>query len=644
MDTEMSILLAASQSNCTSLPDKLDDINHHEKDAERTITTAAHSRPSNCIPSIVINMNPSSLPVSRKCNKRSNSVLVRKSPKDNNHTGKQSSRESSDAILTSGSTKKSKLDFFRLKILHDKLAKSNNKDEADSGLCSTNEEINHEHGLNKHRPGSRSETVDKQQAQSAATLLSSLPRPFRPINKSGSVFDSPKSPKSQPAVSFSPHKHTTIDDEYPQQPPAPLIGKSSSVRSRNIHFEMPSLTEINETDRSNNQTGSKMTLVNAVSSSNLSINQTDNNTGNCAANQAMMANVSKSNASNLFLEYLINNSKSSSESNEKFSNLATLAALMNLGDEMNTRFDMINSTNETALRNFLMELVSPPLAAVSSQFDLSSAESCEPVAGVELQFNLQNQLNSENNLANNSNSVYNKLPVDSSSFNLNGNSTNVNTNSNTNTIGNVNSTNSANSKKQLNEQIMRACMGYLDYINKKHNRERRIQIIRNKISGFVLLTLVFLLIFGLALVMTFCIGKAFSKMLNKKTINTTGTMISTTTAAASSINGYDVESALGSEKMITQHSEQTNRRVKFLKELESRVKCMVKNLSNKYELANELNYKHLVTQLDENFFNATLHEIENLNKSTSTVPPSTSVDAMPENILLFYLNCIDDLC
>lgn len=58
-------------------------------------------------------------------------------------------------------------------------------------------------------------------------------------------------------------------------------------------------------------------------------------------------------------------------------------------------------------------------------------------------------------------------------------------------------------------------MGYLDYINKKHSRERRMQIMRNKVSGFVLLTIVFLLIFGLSLVMTFFLARAFTKMLKK---------------------------------------------------------------------------------------------------------------------------------
>lgn len=77
---------------------------------------------------------------------------------------------------------------------------------------------------------------------------------------------------------------------------------------------------------------------------------------------------------------------------------------------------------------------------------------------------------------------------------------------------NLNNTNN----KQTNDQIMRTCMGYLDYINKKHNKERRIQLIRNKISGFVLLTLVFLMVFGLAMIMFFCLTNALAKILKNQ--------------------------------------------------------------------------------------------------------------------------------
>jgi hypothetical protein len=64
-------------------------------------------------------------------------------------------------------------------------------------------------------------------------------------------------------------------------------------------------------------------------------------------------------------------------------------------------------------------------------------------------------------------------------------------------------------------------MGYLDYINKKHIRERRVQAIRNKISGFVMLTVVFLLILTLALIMAFCLTKALTKIIKKNAYKTT---------------------------------------------------------------------------------------------------------------------------
>lgn len=108
-------------------------------------------------------------------------------------------------------------------------------------------------------------------------------------------------------------------------------------------------------------------------------------------------------------------------------------------------------------------------------------------------------------------------------------------------------------------------MGYLDYINKKHNRERRIQIIRNKVSGFVLLTIVFLLIFGLTLVMTFFLGRAFTKMLKKSARNAAAqnidnSLISTTNSPLYGDNSNEniIQSMLGSEHMITASAKTLN--------------------------------------------------------------------------------------
>lgn len=108
-------------------------------------------------------------------------------------------------------------------------------------------------------------------------------------------------------------------------------------------------------------------------------------------------------------------------------------------------------------------------------------------------------------------------------------------------------------------------MGYLDYINKKHNRERRIQIIRNKVSGFVLLTIVFLLIFGLTLVMTFFLGRAFTKMLKKSARNAASqniddSLISTTNSPLYGDNSNEniIQNMLGSEHMITASAKKLN--------------------------------------------------------------------------------------
>lgn len=84
--------------------------------------------------------------------------------------------------------------------------------------------------------------------------------------------------------------------------------------------------------------------------------------------------------------------------------------------------------------------------------------------------------------------------------------------------------------KQINDQIMRTCMGYLDYVNKKHNKERHIQKVRNKISGFVLLTLVFLMIFSLGLVMSVFLTKAIVTTAIMESMNSTENPSSTPTA------------------------------------------------------------------------------------------------------------------
>jgi Fe2+ transport system protein B len=76
--------------------------------------------------------------------------------------------------------------------------------------------------------------------------------------------------------------------------------------------------------------------------------------------------------------------------------------------------------------------------------------------------------------------------------------------------------NSLNRKQpdiEANEHIMRTCLGYLDYINKKHTRERQIKVIRNKISGVVLLTLVFCMVFGLSIIMSIYLVKSLTGIM-----------------------------------------------------------------------------------------------------------------------------------
>jgi hypothetical protein len=172
-----------------------------------------------------------------------------------------------------------------------------------------------------------------------------------------------------------------------------------------------------------------------------------------------------------------------------------------------------------------------------SQFDLSMTPSVDQCPTDINSLIYQSQLNS-----NNANSSSNNMNSSNVNNTLNGNPLSENLNSinllqvggvagqnaklcydfNSNNFNNSSfnaHTNHMNSKKQINDHIMRTCMGYLDFINKKHNRERRLQTIRNKISGFVLLTMVFMMVFGLALIMTFSLTRELTKIINNKTQN-----------------------------------------------------------------------------------------------------------------------------
>lgn len=180
---------------------------------------------------------------------------------------------------------------------------------------------------------------------------------------------------------------------------------------------------------------------------------------------------------------------------------------------------------------------------------------------------------------------------------------------------------------------MRACMGYLDYINKKHNRERRIQIIRNKISGFVLLTIVFLLIFGLSLVMTFFLGRAFTKVLKKKTIASyeVNELIFSKNNSTSTLSPFSsnlVPSILQSEHMVTAPTKpaytKTNNTVSLsdaqsCELIKQTLRTTLLDLIKRTNLS-RVGMENLARDLTKNFFNSTIVEMLNTNQpSLSTV-------------------------
>lgn len=146
------------------------------------------------------------------------------------------------------------------------------------------------------------------------------------------------------------------------------------------------------------------------------------------------------------LEFLVKNQKNFN-TNCTIANIATAAA---------ANSDQDASSQGKQFFETLMDLIQPSLP-INSQFDLSSTASNDPI-DVE-------------------HKSCQKIQTDLNQIDLNVN---------------------LNQKKQVNDQIMVNCLDYLDYVNKKHNHDRHIQIIRNKISGFILLTSVFLIILSLA--------------------------------------------------------------------------------------------------------------------------------------------------
>lgn len=163
----------------------------------------------------------------------------------------------------------------------------------------------------------------------------------------------------------------------------------------------------NETTKVNNKCESKQNLVNAISTSNISMTQ-----------NSEPSNPPKS--PNFFFEYLLNNSKANNTNNNannakmEISKIAALAAMCDLKENGEASNGNDAASNEMALKNFLMDLVTPPLVP-TSQFDLSSAGSS--MEHLELQFNYQlNENSAQNGYLNN------KQQVDTGSFNVNFNS------------------------------------------------------------------------------------------------------------------------------------------------------------------------------------------------------------------------------
>ncbi|RNA28928.1 hypothetical protein BpHYR1_004675 [Brachionus plicatilis] len=159
------------------------------------------------------------------------------------------------------------------------------------------------------------------------------------------------------------------------------------------------------------------------------------------------------------LEYLVRNQKNFN-TNSTIANIASAAAADS---------DQDPSSKGQNFLETLMDLMQPPLT-ITSQFDLSSTASNDPV---DVDFR----------------------PCQKIQAGLN----------------QMDQGGGTNQKKQVNDQIMMNCLDYLDYINKKHNHDRHIQIIRNKISGFILLTGVFLIVFSLAILVFYSMTHVIAK-------------------------------------------------------------------------------------------------------------------------------------
>lgn len=328
---------------------------------------------------------------------------------------------------------------------------------------------------------------------------------------------------------------------------------------------MPSLIEINETNTSSARGGAANSKSDEITPCSIIINECEDNSQNetkiIQENIASNSNLSVNQTADLMnktniLEYLLNNQKSLN-TKLAIANIAAAAAQSDLDENFN-----FSSSNHTLLQTLLMDLMAPPIA-VSSQFDLSSTASTEPV-DVDISLIYQHQVTNESVTASNLNNTQ-----------ISG-SKQVELNQTFNNSFNTNFVALNNNKKQVNDQIMRTCMGYLDYINKKHTRERQIQTIRNKISGFILLTLVFLMIFGLALVMTFCLTKIIT---SSASVNAPILPSTTSTNTKNFTNSPSYYVSVGVNSLKSEHMISMYKNEEFLRHLlRNEINIFVNNL------------------------------------------------------------------
>ncbi len=137
-------------------------------------------------------------------------------------------------------------------------------------------------------------------------------------------------------------------------------------------------------------------------------------------------------------------------------------SMLNTVDIVNAAVASITKTDETLQQ--LIDIVMPPLL-ISSNFDLTKTNDVAELSAI-----MHQHLNTA---VTNSDIDFSSLGVKRSL-----------------------------SANENNEIIMRNCLDYFEYLNKKHTRERRLRVLQNKISGVIFLAIVFVVVFGLGFFLT----------------------------------------------------------------------------------------------------------------------------------------------